>query len=189
MRLWTDQNVARDLVNQSIYDQTSKPAQKADILKHELLNRFGGVCVDIDFECLKNIEPLLDEVEYFYGEESPGTAGTAILASTPGHLFTRWCLERIPERWPWTPGHILEETGPAFFARAVSAYVGQCSAVSHIDPLSGREAGKKLVPSDRPPLHVFHPWVLYPYWLGEPWKPEEHPDAYAVHHWQKNWEF
>jgi hypothetical protein len=30
--------------------------------------------------------------------------------------------------------------------------------------------------------------VIYPYYLGEAWRPAQHPDAYAVHHWLKTWE-
>ena len=189
MRLWTDQNLPRDTFNQAIIDQTTIYAQKADILKHELMNRFGGVYIDIDFECLRNIEPLLDGVPYFYGEEVPGRVAHGILGSVPGHPFTRWCQERIPELFPWQRGRILEETGPEFFGRAIAAYVEGCSRLPHTDPRSGREAAKCLAPDDRPPIYAFHPWVVYPYYLGERWVPEDHPDAYAAHHWQKNWDW
>lgn len=189
VRLWTDKDVPQGLLNQSIYEQTSVHAQRADILRHELLNRFGGVYIDIDFECLKNLEPLLDGVSYFYGEELPGRPGSSILGSTPGHPFSRWCLERLPELWPWQPGRILQETGPDFFARAIASYVDGCSPVPHADPASGREAVRRFAPDGRAALCAFHPWVFYPYYLGGRWVPEDHPDAYAVHHWQKNWDW
>lgn len=189
MHLWTDADVPRDLFNQSIYERTPKPVQKADILKHELLNRFGGVYVDVDFECLRSIEPLLGDVSYFYGEELPGRPALGILGSRPGHPFPRWCQERIPELWPWQPGRVLQETGPDFFGRAVRSYLGEHSRVPIVDPLSGAEAGSKLIPHGRPPLHAFQRWVVYPYYLGEAWVPADHPNAYAVHHWQKNWDW
>lgn len=189
MHLWTDENVPQDLLNQGIYEETSNLSQKADILKHELMNRFGGVYVDIDFECLRNIEPLLAGVSYFYGEELPGRPALGILGSTPGHPFSRWCQERIPDLWPWQPGRILDETGPDFFARAVESYLGEHSRAAVIDPLSGAEAGSKLIPGGRPSLHAFQRWVVYPYYLGEDWVPEDHPNAYAAHHWQKNWDW
>jgi hypothetical protein len=147
------------------------------------------VCLDIDFECLRNIEPLLDDVSYFYADELPGRPAVGILGSTPAHPLTRWCQERIPDLWPWQAGRILEETGPLFLGRAVIGYLGEGRLIPFADPLSGREAGNKLVPSGKPPLHAFHPWVVYPYFLGQEWVPEDHPDAYAVHHWQRNWDW
>ncbi len=189
MHLWTDENIPQPLFNQTIYDQTRIPAQRADILRHELLYRFGGVYVDIDFECLRSLDSLLQGVTYFFGEELPGRPGLAILGSSPGHPFTRWCMKLIPGRFPWQRGRILEETGPDFYARAIKSYSDGCSRQAFADPSTGREAGCALAPPGRPALHMFHPWVFYPYYLGAKWVPSDHPDAYAVHHWQKNWDW
>jgi len=189
MRLWTDASLPSHLVNREICEQTAHPAQRADVLRHEILNLFGGVYIDVDFECFRPIEPLLEGVGYFYGDEREGRAGTAILGCTPGHPFARWCLERLPEHWPWTQGSILEETGPVFFERAVASYAADAAEEPLADPLTGRHAGTRLMPPQRPPLHVFAPWVFFPYWCGETWRPEDHTDSYAAHHWQKNWEF
>jgi hypothetical protein len=189
MELWTDQNLPQGQLNRDIYEHTEKPSQRADILAYEVLNQFGGVYIDIDYECLRNIEPLLEDVSYFHGEELPGRPALGILGSVAGHPFLRSCQLKIRERWPWRAGKILEETGPDFYNRAVQAYLGEHTQVPYVDSLSGRQAGSKLAPACRLPLHAFRTWVLYPYYLGETWEPQDHPDAYAVHHWQKNWEF
>jgi mannosyltransferase OCH1-like enzyme len=189
MELWTDQNIPQGQLNRGLYRQTVNLSQRADILAHEVLNQFGGVYIDIDYECLRNIEPLLEGVSYFYGEELPGRPALGIIGCVAGHPFSRSCQLLIRERWPWQPGKILEETGPDFYKRAVQSYLGECARIPHIDPLSHRYAGRKFFPACGLPLYEFQPWVLYPYYLGEAWKPQDHPDAYAVHHWQKNWEF
>jgi mannosyltransferase OCH1-like enzyme len=189
MHVWTDENEPTGLCNEDIYRQTTVLAQKADILRYEILSRFGGVYIDIDFECLRNIEPLLSGVSYFFGEELPGRPAIGILGSVAGHPFSQWCLDRLPERWPWQPGRILYETGPDFFAHAVQSYLGEHTREARMDPGAGRAAGDMLASPGVPPLLAFQRWVFYPYYLGERWLREEHPDAYAVHHWQKNWEF
>jgi mannosyltransferase OCH1-like enzyme len=189
MELWTDQNLPQGQINLDIYRQTDKPSQRADILAHELLNQYGGVYIDIDYECLRNIEPLLDGVSYFYGEELPERPALGILGCVAGHPFSRLCQLKIRELWPWRPGQILQETGPDFYQRAIRSYLGEHAQSPHADPLSHRQAGARLEPSCGLPLHMFEPWILYPYYLGESWEPQDHPDAYAVHHWQKNWEF
>ena len=187
LRLWTDENLPDGLVNRDIYEQTTIPAQRADILRHEVLYQFGGVYLDTDFECLRNIEPLLSGATYFYADELPGMPSIGILGCTPRHEFARWCLDRVPERWPWKEGEILNETGPGFFRRAIVEYLGERQAIPLFDPLSRRAAGNMLVPNGKPRLQAFHPWVFYPYYLGEDWVPEAHTDAYAVHHWHKSW--
>jgi len=188
MELWTDENLPGQL-NHDVYERTAKFCQRADILKHEVLCQFGGVYVDIDFECLKNIEPLLEGVTYFYGEELPGRPALGILGCVAGHPFTRWCQLRLRERWPWKPGGILQETGPDFYGRAIRTYLGKHSRAPLADPALAKDAAAVLVPAHGLPLHAFRPWVFYPYYLGESWVPEDHPESYAVHHWQKNWEF
>jgi len=188
MELWTDQNLPPGQFNRGIYEQTADPARRADILRHELLNQFGGVYIDIDYECLRNIEPLLEGVSYFYGEELSDRPGISILGCVAGHPFSRFCQLRIREHWPWQ-GSILQETGPDFYGRAVRSYLGEHVRVPHVDPLSHKQAGSRLIPTNGLPLHAFEPWVLYPYYLGETWVSQDHPDAYAVHHWQKNWDW
>ena len=84
------------------------------------------------------------------------------------------------------PAH---ETGPDFYARAIRSFLGEHTREPLIDPASQREAGSKLIASNGLSMHAFQPWVVYPYYLGEAWVPADHPDAYAVHHWQANWEF
>jgi hypothetical protein len=55
---WNDYNIPK-LINQKYYDATNVYAMKADILRYELLYIFGGVYVDCDFLCIKNIENII----------------------------------------------------------------------------------------------------------------------------------
>ncbi len=45
-------------------------AQKADVARYEIVLKYGGIYMDIDFEPLKNIEPLLHGVDAFVAYES-----------------------------------------------------------------------------------------------------------------------
>ena len=49
MELWTDENLPQGQFSRDVYEHTATPAQRADILRHEVLNQFGGVYIDIDF--------------------------------------------------------------------------------------------------------------------------------------------
>ena len=63
LQLWTEENLPPDLERREVYEKLRVPAERADILRVELLWRFGGVYIDTDFECLRPIEGLLHEVE------------------------------------------------------------------------------------------------------------------------------
>ncbi len=187
LKLWTDQDVPQDLVTAEIYRQIAEPVHRADLLRHELLFRFGGVYVDVDFECLRSIEPLIRGATYFYGHELPDRPNIALLGSVPGHEFARWCLQCLAETWPWAGTDIIEETGPLFFGRAIQKYLGHHTIAPHMDPRTGDLAGHWRHAEGKDPLLAFLPWVFYPYWCDSKWQPEKCPNAYAVHHWQKNW--
>ena len=66
---WNDLNIPK-LVNQKSYDETHVLAMKADILRYELLYFFGGVYIDCDFLCFKNIEKIIENYDSFSGYES-----------------------------------------------------------------------------------------------------------------------
>ena len=53
----------------------STNAQKADVLRYEVLYAHGGVYLDTDVEYLRNIEPLLAGCDAFIGEERPDEGG------------------------------------------------------------------------------------------------------------------
>jgi FkbM family methyltransferase len=186
MRLWTDANLPK-LHNAGIYSSTQNLAQRADILRYEILLQFGGVYIDVDFECLKNIEQLVADVTYFYGDQLPATPNISIIGCVPHHPFSQMCVARVSQKWPWS-GDILNETGPAFYRRIILDYLGNHMLSPVADPLTRLKAGNHLVPDNQSPsLTAYLEWVFYPYYMGESWRPEKCPYAYAVHHWERNW--
>lgn len=159
MRLWGDRD-ARRLVPARALRACRSHAEAANLVRYELLRRFGGVYVDTDVECRRSLEPLLAGVEAFAAWETPGRLGNAVLGSTPGHpLFELAALEgRL------TAGmsvNNVEATGPGFLTQ---------------------------IRSERPLLEVFDTGLFYPYRWDEPERRHEpFPDAYAVHHWAMSW--
>lgn len=53
---------------------------KADILRYELLYFFGGIYIDTDFLCIKNIDKLLNNYDGITGNESDLYCAIGILA-------------------------------------------------------------------------------------------------------------
>jgi mannosyltransferase OCH1-like enzyme len=157
MRLWGDADVSQ-LTHGEAIRKARHWAEKTDVMRYELIARHGGVYVDTDFECLRSIEPLIDGIVLFAGEQRPGKLGNALLGATPGHPL----VERLAAAAAAAVGtqDYPQTTGPPFFHRF----------------LSGAQE-----------LTVFPPEFFYPYhWKEEP--RESYPGAYAVHHWGMSWQ-
>lgn len=141
------------------------PAQMADLCRYSLIEKFGGVYVDCDFECFKNIEPLLEDVYCFFSEEDPNVLTNAIFGATTNNDIIKRLVISSRERMQDTPDNVNvnDITGPG--------------CVNHVvQPI------KHLVT-------IFKPDVFHPYSYREKQrKSEAFPNAYAAHHWAGSWQ-
>ncbi len=137
-------------------------SQKANIIRYELLLDHGGVYIDADFECKKNLEPLIEGATAFAArvEDDPHdifALNNAIMGGTKGHPFLKSLVDGISLTHP----EVLCSMGPPF-----------------ITALAKRH----------PTVRVLERRSVYPYkWnelhrRGEPFR-----EAYAVHHWSSQW--
>lgn len=102
-KLWTDKDVETfNLINKDRYYKESNMAARADILRLEILFRYGGVYCDTDFELLKPelFDALTSSVDFFCGITPPDVnafeINNAILGSIPGHPIIQACIETLP---------------------------------------------------------------------------------------------
>lgn len=164
MTTWTEENLPPtrfpDLVKQACH-----LSQRSNIYRYEILARYGGVYVDTDFECLKPIDPLLDDLSAFVclkrdKRKRPGyRLLSAILGAVPGHPFIRRLVDGLPGR------------NPAKSLSMGSRYVTDC-----LDP------SVKVLDSE-----VFDPLgcerARSHHSRGYPDAKQLFPDAYGVHYW------
>jgi inositol phosphorylceramide mannosyltransferase catalytic subunit len=157
-RLWSDRNIP-PLRNRWVFDQSTSLAARANVLRYEVLLDHGGVYIDTDFECKRNLEPLIREVECFAARQHDGMINNAIIGSTPGHPLIRTIIERLDSEARYTFDEIpsVTQSGPYFFTRIAQNFPG---------------------------ITIFPPELFYPYEWFQRWrKNETYPDAYGVHHW------
>jgi mannosyltransferase OCH1-like enzyme len=128
LRLWRDENLPVELRRPEPADDSRPAAERADILRLELLWRFGGIYFDTDFECLRPIEPLLDNVELFVGYRKPGRVNNALIGSVAGHRILLQALDAIPgsKEGGWDK----DVTGPKF----LDEQLGGETAVTFFEP-------------------------------------------------------
>lgn len=189
LRLWTDED-NRELVRQHyawflpIYDGYREPIRRVDAARYFMLHRYGGVYVDLDFEALRPLDPLLAEHGLVLGHEPPEhlleekprerglgvLLGNAFLASRPGHPFWDHVFQRLIASCH--AEDTLDATGPFFLTRAVASY----------RPVED--------------LYIAPPELLYPVgkelcWAGGLAAPQVREQlaetAFAVHHWTGSW--
>jgi mannosyltransferase OCH1-like enzyme len=102
-KLWTNSDVF-PLRNQHAFDVAPNVGSKSDILRYEILYRYGGLYADIDFESLKPLDPLLETVkcDAFAGFESPThtyaeSISNALIGCEPQSAFIGQLIENLPE--------------------------------------------------------------------------------------------
>ena len=121
MHLWTEDSLPGDFVRPEAYERLRNPAERSDIIRLEVLYRFGGVYVDTDVECLRPIDPLLDEGTDFFVGAVQGKVENAVIASAAGHPI----LERaLRELRPVTEYGVdlTRGTGPWFLTALLREY-------------------------------------------------------------------
>ncbi|MFF3055982.1 glycosyltransferase [Streptomyces sp. NPDC057909] len=186
-RLWTDADNRAFLQEHypwflPVYDGYPEAIMRADAIRYFLLDHFGGLYVDLDFECLKPVTEILDGHDLVLGCEPDAhtrlllarrrgfdrIVGNAFIASRPGHPFWAHVHRRLvaTHKLPST----LDVTGPFFLTRAID---------SAPEPES---------------ITVLDPEVLYPEvspYATEQFGPQEadYDRAYAVHHWSDSWAY
>jgi mannosyltransferase OCH1-like enzyme len=112
LRFWTEENLPSGLRRPEAAERLRSPAERANILRLELLWREGGVYVDTDFECLRSVEPLLGGAELVISLAKPGRVNNAFMAAVPGHPLLDEALERLRPRTFF--GHDKAGTGTRF---------------------------------------------------------------------------
>lgn len=121
MNLWTEDNIF-ELQNQEMFDKAKTYSEKSDILRFELLYKYGGVYLDTDIECLKNIEPVINDTDIFvnkdydnWTEEHPQYLNAAIMGCTPKHPTVKKLIDELPIFAKINKdAHVCWRTGPGF---------------------------------------------------------------------------
>lgn len=155
MKLWGDDDLPSLELGPTV-ERGRHYAERANVLRYELLRRFGGVYVDTDVESLRSIEPLLEGISAFAGYVRPGTVGNSVLGAIPGHpAFER--ASREASTRVGTGKNSISATGPRFLTGVLQEF---------------------------PEVKLFEPAFFYPYDWHEKRPPaSELGQAYAAHHW------
>lgn len=140
-KLWTDEEAdALPMYNKDLYNKCINKGEKSDILRLEILNQFGGIYVDVDYECV-NIdifEELHRQYDFYIGFE-PLEHGSikkrnmfkvcnALLGSVPHHPLVNHLIVNLKANFlaymPFCGA--VERSGPSYLTRIICDYLPNC---------------------------------------------------------------
>ena len=188
-RLWTDAESRAFLAENypaflPVFDSYQAPICRADAIRYFLLKHFGGLYVDLDFECFQPFDDILTSERVILGLEPEAHVRehaklhqglsqivcNALMASPPGHPFWDHVVQGMvaAQREPGP----LDATGPFLLTRAVQSWQGS----SRVDVI---------------PAQVFYPADVHDSAEGrlfdlENWQRVTR-GAHAMHHWAGSW--
>ena len=100
--LWTEEEIVRrgfKLENQAAYDSMEQWCGKADILRWEILYRYGGIYQDADSVCLEPFDDILLSTHAFagYGNEvaREGLVAVGTMGFPAGHPLCKAAMNYI----------------------------------------------------------------------------------------------
>ena len=138
-RFWTDE-MNREFIALNfpfflpVFDNYPTAIQRVDAVRYFVLYKHGGFYIDMDFECLAPIHPLVDMAPCVFGKEPLAHClihekdiiiSNAFMGSAPGaHFFKCICkeLETFRNITDHPNTRILESTGPFMLSRLYNSY-------------------------------------------------------------------
>jgi mannosyltransferase OCH1-like enzyme len=125
---WNDNNIDFELINQKLFDDTQNLGAKSDILRFEILNRYGGIYMDYDFYQVKNFDSVLN-CEFFASSDdlSEKQVWNSIIGSVSGHRICKKFLSGLKDATPIGRHDInrtMQETGPEYVQRVYDEFRG-----------------------------------------------------------------
>lgn len=118
-RLWTDEDLPEMSTNSwDVYHKTETYAGKTDILCYEIIKQFGGLYVDVDFECYKPVDDLVKNTSFLGVWPVKGRICNGIFAASPHHPILQKTVKNLTPKPP--PGN-----GPVWLDKNLKAYLAQ----------------------------------------------------------------
>lgn len=118
---WNDDNINFQLINQELFENCKNLGSKSDILRFELLYKYGGIYIDYDFLQIKKFDDILD-CDFFAGaaEDAHNEVWNSIVGSISGSQVALKFLEGLRGTKPIEKHQIdrvMNETGPYYLKK------------------------------------------------------------------------
>ena len=213
--LWDDEDNREFIKNNypdflPIFDGYDKNIKRADAIRYFYLYHYGGVYADLDFECLKNFDTLLDlpdNPDVVFGTlgrmDNPllglHVIPNAIMLSKKNSDFFKLVINVLKVIGNDDKLGPEVATGPILLFICYSYYITKTKNMALIQSLYGKDIFENCTPDFSSKTFVLEPKIFYPI----NWDNSEHkkyyerlnsespekifPDSYAVTYWMHSW--
>ena len=157
--LWTDRG-NKNLIKRefpkflSTYQAYTHPIMRVDAVRLFYIYVYGGIYMDTDMACLRNLDALIEGAYQFVAananSEKQGSnpvVPNAFFAAPPRHPFTAFLISRLMTVARYTKS-IFATAGPAFFAAAYTAWTKAGGAGVHLLPQNSVYSDSNVSPQE-----------------------------------------
>jgi len=173
-KLWTEKELkSLKFINQSFFDNSKSIGFKSDLARYEILNLYGGLYLDTDFECIKPIPNYLlnyDFVSCVVFSDTPQIANGMMMSQKGSKLIRRLIDNILKPSNNSKPINIIKSSG------AINLTLNYYF-------LDSDEKKKCLIL----PSNYFYPYPNF--LLGKSFNIYDlcKPYTIGLHHWEMSW--
>lgn len=176
--LWNNETVKEikipDELKSCYYDDSLHIVFKCDVLRYLIINTYGGLYFDIDFEPLKSFPIPFMEFDFLGAKQNNGEIAIGFFGAIKNSNILKKVINNLynniticKNTYRYKNEFIYQLSGPEYFNKIVNENIG-------INDF------------------IFTKEYFYPYWFTECNRKTEDfritsPMAYAVHHWKASW--
>ncbi len=172
-KLWTNEDIKDlDMHNRSIFNLSDNVGFKSDLVRYEILYKFGGIYIDTDFECLKKIPDSLRDYDFvscigfnYFPEILNG-----FLMSSPQNKILKELIYNIQiPQYKKDPMSIIKFSGPL---KLTDIY------------FNNHENNRNYLIL---PSNYCYPYPSFLINSSVKEKDEITSESFAIHHWEMSW--
>jgi mannosyltransferase OCH1-like enzyme len=191
-KLWTDEDNDNLIKNHypqyyDLYQSFDQKILKVDFSRFCMMHHCGGIYADLDFECLKSINELLDKNKIVFGLSRENLIEIAFIASEPKQQIWLDMLEYVSDEY---------QNRKSIKGKIVSTFFKDFAVLYITGPNAFTDFYNKN-PQYHEIIHLLDYRYFYPkVWLdGEATKNFEdyknyqitYPVTYGIHHFEDSW--
>ena len=106
IKIWREEDVIKEnFPSMDLYWLARSYQERSDIVRYEILKKYGGLYIDIDIECFANFDELNYKYDFYTNFEPPAinkkkvSILNAMIGSVPNHPIIIETLETIRKDW------------------------------------------------------------------------------------------
>ena len=137
-KLWDENSIKKlNIEDFNVYSKTLSPGYRSDIIRYIILNKYGGLYVDTDFECLRKIPLNLLYYKFVACTmfNNKPMIGNSILMSAPNSIILEKVLKYIKSiEYKNDINYIIKNSGPETITKEYFALAKELEETSLILP-------------------------------------------------------